>query len=186
MALSTRIASPSEITGPIVVPSVERVARPDLLDERGQPLDERAVHLVRHQDALHRDAHLARVDVAARGGRGGDRVEIGVGKHDQRAVRTELEREALHTGDARDLLSHGGRAREADLADPRVGAQDAPEFGARPREALERVLGKPGLEELSREPEAGQRSVARRLEDRPRSPPPGRGRSCGPSGGPDS
>ncbi len=67
------------------------MARPDLLDQRGEPLDERVVHLVRHQDALHRDAHLPCVDVAARGRRGGDRVEIGVGKHDQRTVRTELE-----------------------------------------------------------------------------------------------
>ena len=63
----------------------------------------------------------------------GDQLEIGVGKDDQRAVRAELEREALDAGDARDLLSNSGRAGEADLPHARVGAERAPELGARSR-----------------------------------------------------
>ena len=112
---------------------VERVPRAEALDERRQPLDELAVHLTGDEHALDGDAHLAGVDEAARRGRRRDPVEIGVGKDDQRAVRAELEREALDAGHARDLLPDGGRAREADLAHARVGAEHAAELRARAR-----------------------------------------------------
>ena len=144
---------------------VERVAGAQPLDERRQPLDELAVHLAGHEHALDRDADLPGVDVAARRRSRRRPVEIGVGKHDQRAVRAELEREALDAGDARDLLPDRGRAREADLAHPRVGAQHAAR--ARSPSPVRHWIafsGSPASSSFRVRKSAGQRCLAGGLE----------------------
>src|SRR5205823_11256137 len=62
-------------------------------------------------------------------------------------VRAELERELLHARDARDRLAHVGRAREADLAHARVGAEERAEQRAGAGDALERERRQAGLEQ---------------------------------------
>ena len=164
IACSTRIASTSEITGPSPVCSSRGWPVRSSSTSGVSALDEVAVDLAGDEHALDRDAHLAGVDVAARRGRRGDLVEVGVGEDDQRAVRAELEREALDPGDAGDLLSDRRRSGEADLAHARIGAQHAAELGARARHALDRVLRQPRLEEHAREEQRRQRRLPGRLQ----------------------
>ena len=141
------------------------MAGTEVFDERCEPLDELAVHLARDEHALHGDADLPCIHVTPARRRRRNPIEVGVGEHDQRAVRTELEREALDPRDPGDLLSDGGRACEADLSHARVDAQHTPELRARPGHALDRVLRKPGLEQRAREEERGERRLARGLQD---------------------
>src|SRR5438034_4920207 len=139
---------------------VERMACPQVTDERREPLDEFAVHLARDEHALHGDADLPRIEVAPARRRRRHPVEVGIWEDDQRAVRAELERETLDPRDPGDLLSDRGRARKADLAYARVGAQHAAELRARPGHALDRVLGQPGLEQGARQKQRGERRLS--------------------------
>ena len=91
--------------------------------------------------------------------------EIRVREDDQRAVRAELEREALDPRDAADLLPHRRRAREADLPHPRIGTQRGAELGSRARDHLDRVLRQPGVEQRARQEDRRQRRLPCRLEN---------------------
>ncbi len=100
----------------------EAVAHAQLAHRFDQLRDERVVHAFLHQQAIGADAGLAGVAVL-RGDRalhGG--VEVGVVEHDERRVAAELQRNLLERAGAllHQLLADLGRAREGELAHPRV------------------------------------------------------------------
>src|SRR6516164_5354192 len=105
----TRSASVAVISVPMTVSADPGVAGPDRLHLGHQRVEEVRADRRVGDDPLHRNAHLARVDVAAGRDRAGGQVDVRVGQHHDRAGGAKLQGQLLDPGDSRDVLTRGGR-----------------------------------------------------------------------------
>ena len=109
----------------------QAVADLGALGHRDECVDEGLAHVVVHQEARRRDAHLAGVAQLGAAGHLGGLGDVGVGRDDHRRVAAELHRHALHVlaGQRGELLADHRGAGEGDLADHRVRDQVLRDLG---------------------------------------------------------
>ncbi|MEZ5416636.1 MAG: hypothetical protein R2708_04765 [Vicinamibacterales bacterium] len=146
---------------------VEAVADAQRADRRRDALREGAGRLLRHQEALRRDAHLTAVPELRRRRAGHDGVEIHVGEDQHRGVAAQFEREpgdclrrAVH-----EQLADACAPGEVNLGDGRVGEH---RLAHRARIAVHEVddAGRcAGLVQHARHVHAGERRVLAGTDD---------------------
>ena len=140
-------------------------------------LDERVAHRVVDVDALHRDAGLARVAVAAGDDLRGRELEVGVGLDDHRRVVAELEPDLLARRAALDAPADLGRAGERDHRDVVVVDERVADGAAAAGDDVEpaRRAGRTRRAGSRRASSDGERRLRRGLQD-DRAPGRDRGR----------
>ena len=93
---------------------IERIADRELRDAGDESIEEVGVHPLVHDDALHRDARLPGIAVAAGSAGLAGAVEIGIGFDDDAGVAAQLQRHTLGAGLGPDVPSRAGAPGEAD------------------------------------------------------------------------
>jgi hypothetical protein len=146
---------------------VGRIAEAPRLGLGHQQVDEALVHLLVHEDALHRGAALAAVAIGALHGERGGLVEVRVLHDDERVVAAQLEHHAAIADLGGDGLAHRHAAGERDEVDLRVRDELVGDLARVAGDDLQHLLRQARLVQQLREEDRRERRLLGGLQDHP-------------------